>query len=105
MGQVGQIEGVSVVAERLTIIEKTDERFGKVEAEKCFWQAIEVARRQEVRFLELRAAMSLGRLWQRQGKNESARLVLAETYGWFTEGFDTVDLREAQVLLEELQAN
>lgn len=73
--------------------------------EACFQHAIKVAQHQQAKFLELRAVMSLSRLWQRQEKKEAARLVLAETYGWFTEGFDTVDLREAQVLLEELQAN
>lgn len=74
----------------------------KVEAENCFWQAIEVARRQEAKSLELRAVMSLSQLWQRQGKQEEARRMLTEIYDWFTEGFDTADLREAKTLLEEL---
>jgi predicted ATPase len=74
----------------------------EAEAEKCFWQAIEVARRQEARSLELRAVMSLSRLWQSQGKQAQAKQMLAEIYGWFTEGFDTADLKEARILLEEL---
>jgi tetratricopeptide (TPR) repeat protein len=72
------------------------------EAEKCFWQAIEVARRQSAKSLELRATVSLSRLWQQHGKREEARRMLAEIYGRFSEGFDTVDLREAKALLEEL---
>jgi predicted ATPase len=65
-------------------------------------RAIEVARRQQAKSLELRAAMSLSRLWQQQGKKDEARQMLAEIYGWFTEGFDTADLQEARILLEEL---
>lgn len=72
------------------------------EAETWFRQALDVARRQQAKSLELRAAMSLSRLWQGQGKRDEARKVLAEICGWFTEGFDTVDLREAKVLLDEL---
>jgi class 3 adenylate cyclase/predicted ATPase len=72
------------------------------EAERAFLQAIEVARRQEAKSLELRAAVSLSRLWQRQGKHNEARELLALVYGWFTEGFDTADLQEAKALLEEL---
>jgi predicted ATPase len=70
------------------------------EAEECFWQAIEVARQQQAKSLELRAVMSLARLWQHQGKQEEARKLLAEVYSWFTEGFDTADLQEARALLE-----
>jgi len=73
---------------------------GTVEAH--FRQAMEMARQQEARMLELRAAMSLGQLWQRQGKREEARQLLAEIYGWFTEGFDTPDLKEVKALLDEL---
>ena len=70
--------------------------------EACFLHALEVARRQQAKLLELRAAMSLSRLWHRQGKRHAAHQLLAETYGWFTEGFDTVDLQEAKALLDEL---
>jgi predicted ATPase len=74
------------------------------EAEACFLKAIDIARRQQAKSLELRAVMSLARLWQSQGKQAEARRMLAEIYGWFTEGFDTVDLKEAKALLEELTA-
>ncbi len=74
----------------------------QAEAETCFRQAIDVARYQSARLLELRAVMSLGRLLQKRGKKEEARQKLAEIYGWFTEGFDTKDLKEAKNLLEEL---
>jgi predicted ATPase len=72
------------------------------EAEACFQQALAVARRQQAKSLELRAAMSLARLWQQQGKRDEARELLTPIYGWFTEGFDTADLREAKALLEAL---
>ena len=72
------------------------------EAEGYFLKAIEIARRQQAKSLELRSVMSLSRLWQTQGKKDDARQLLAEIYGWFTEGFDTKDLQEAKVLLEEL---
>jgi predicted ATPase len=65
-------------------------------------RALDVARRQEAKSLELRAAMSLARLWQQQGKRAEARALLAPTYSWFTEGFDTTDLQEARALLDEL---
>ena len=68
------------------------------EVEECFRQALEVARLQQAKSFELRAAMSLSRLWQRQGRRQEARQLLAEIYGWFTEGFDTADLREARAL-------
>jgi predicted ATPase len=73
------------------------------EAEGCFLRAIEVARKQQAKSLELRATMSLARLWQSQGKTDEARQMLADIYGWFTEGFDTKDLQEARALLEGLQ--
>jgi predicted ATPase len=72
------------------------------EAEACFHKSIEIARNQSTRSWELRAAMSLGRLWERQGRKEEARRIVAGVYGWFTEGFDTKDLREANALLETL---
>jgi class 3 adenylate cyclase/predicted ATPase len=73
-----------------------------VDAETCCNHALDIARSQEAKSLELRAAMSLSRLWQQQGKQDEARQMLAETYGWFTEGFDTADLKDAKALLEEL---
>jgi predicted ATPase len=72
------------------------------EAETWLQRALDIARRQEAKSLELRAAMSLSRLWQQQGKRAEARELLAPIYGWFTEGFDTADLQEAKALLEEL---
>ncbi len=74
----------------------------EVEAEACFLKAIEIARQQSAKSWELRAVMSLARLWQKQGKKDEARQLLAEIYGWFTEGFDTKDLQEARALLAEL---
>ena len=65
-------------------------------------RALAVARQQGAKLFELRAATCLSRLWQRQGKREAARHMLAEVYGWFTEGFETADLQEARTLLEEL---
>jgi predicted ATPase len=119
-GRVGQIEeGLQVVAETLA---RSDNSGGEeaelyrlkgellltrsfehhVEAESCFRQALDIARRQEAKALELRAATSLARLWQQQGKQAEARALLAPLYGWFTEGFDTPDLQEAKALLEAL---
>ena len=72
------------------------------EAEACLQQALAIARRQQAKSLELRAAMSLARLWQQQGKRAEAHALLAPIYGWFTEGFDTKDLQEAKGLLEAL---
>jgi predicted ATPase len=72
------------------------------EAESCSRQALDVARRQGAKSWELRMAMSLSRLWQRQGKRAEAREVLAPIYSWFTEGFDKTDLQAAKALLEEL---
>src|SRR5262249_34223341 len=66
------------------------------EAEACFLKAIEIARKQQAKSLELRAVMSLARLWQQQGKAAEARDLLAPVYHWFTEGFDTKDLQEAK---------
>jgi predicted ATPase len=72
------------------------------EAEASFKLALTIAHQQEARSLELRAAMSLARLWRDQGKPQEARELLAPVYGWFTEGFDTRDLKEAKALLDEL---
>jgi len=74
------------------------------EAEACFHHAIRIAQSQQAKSLELRAATSLARLWQHQGKRAEAHVLLAPVYGWFTEGFDTADLQEAKMLLEELGA-
>jgi predicted ATPase len=73
-------------------------------AEECFHQAIEIARRQQAKSLELRAVMSLIRLWQQQGKRVEGRQILLPLYDWFTEGFDTPDLRDAKALLNDLSA-
>jgi predicted ATPase len=75
------------------------------EAEALFHQSLEIARRQEAKTFELRAATGLARLWQRQGKRDAARDLLAPLYAWFTEGFATRDLIEAKTLLEELAAS
>jgi predicted ATPase len=75
------------------------------EAEACILKAIEIARKQQAKSLELRAVMSLSRLWQAQGKKDEARQMLAEIYGWFTEGFDTKDLQEAKALLDSLESS
>ena len=72
------------------------------EAEVCLQRALEIARRQQARLPQLRAGVSLSRLWQGQGKHAEARQLLAPVYGWFTEGFDTADLQAAKALLEEL---
>jgi predicted ATPase len=72
------------------------------EAEACFHKAIAIARHQQAKSLELRATTSFARLWQQQGKQAEAHQMLAEIYGWFTEGFDTKDLQEAKALLEAL---
>ena len=119
---MGQPEaGLTVLAEALTLADKTGEGWYEpelyrlkgtlllqrsadhhAEAQACFQQAIAVARRQQAKSWELRAAMSLSRLWQRQGQCAAARELLAPIYGWFTEGFDTPDLQEAKALLTEI---
>jgi predicted ATPase len=123
-GKVGQAEeGLTVLFEAQTYIDHTGDRFCESElsrltgelllkhaipdpgqAATCFQRALDIARHQEAKSLELRAAMSLSRLWQRQGKQKQAYELLAEVYGWFTEGFDTADLQEAQSLLEALSS-
>ena len=73
-------------------------------AEAYFERALAVARQQQAKSWELRAAMSMARLWRDQGKRDEARDLLAPVYGWFTEGFDTLDLKEAKALLDELSS-
>jgi predicted ATPase len=94
-----QIKGKSEITKPQSL---TPNPHAETEAEACFQQAIEVARSQGAKSLELRAVMSLSQLWHRQGKTAEARQMLAEIYNWFTEGFDTQDLREAKALLKEL---
>ncbi len=77
----------------------------EVQAEACFHEALDVARDQKAKSWELRSAMSLSRLWQQQSKRDEARELLAPVYEWFTEGFDTADLKDAKALLDELNAN
>jgi predicted ATPase len=122
-GIAGQVqEGLQVLEEALALVDQNGERYWEAElyrrkgelllqsggrgpeqgAEVCFQQALAVARRQQAKSLELRAALSLSRLWHRQGKRAEVYQLLAEVYGWFTEGFDTADLQEAKALLEEL---
>jgi predicted ATPase len=121
-GRVGQTaEGLAILAEALTAVHKTGERSYEAElyrlkgelllqqpagsgdeAETCFQLAIDVAHLQQAKSWELRAAMSLSRLWQQQGKRDEARELLAPIHGWFSEGVDTADLQEAKALLGEL---
>jgi predicted ATPase len=96
---LGQVGGKSDTASTQHLAPSTPVQ---VEAEACFHKAIEIARGQQAKSLELRATMSLSRLWQRQGKTEEARQMLAEIYDWFIEGFDTTDLKEAKALLDHL---
>ena len=77
-------------------------RHDAVKAEAYFERALAVARQQQAKSWELRAAMSMARLWRDQGKPQQARELLAPVYGWFTEGFDTLDLKEAKALLDDL---
>ncbi|PYV85090.1 MAG: hypothetical protein DMG05_23405, partial [Acidobacteria bacterium] len=115
-------EGLTVLAEALDIVRQTGEHYVEArlhrvkgqlllqlgtpssasEAEACFHKAIDVARQQSAKSSELQAAVSLARLWQQQGKKDEARQMLTEIYSWFTEGFDTADLKEAKTLLAEL---
>jgi class 3 adenylate cyclase/predicted ATPase len=114
-------DGLQALAEAHTLMEQQEERGWEAEvarlrgvlllrqpgtppaeAETCFQRALDIARRQEAKSLELRAAMSLALLWQQQGQRAEAYDLLAPVYGWFTEGFDTADLQEAQALLEAL---
>jgi predicted ATPase len=114
-------EGLRVLEEALVIVHKSGEGYFEAEiyrlkgelllqqvaekeeeAEVCFHKALDVARRQKAKSLELRAAMSLTHLWRQQGKREEARHLLAEIYGWFTEGFNLPDILEAKALLNAL---
>jgi predicted ATPase len=119
---LGHVEdGLQALAEAHTLVEQHEERYWEAEvarlrgvlllrqpgtppaeAEAWLQRALDVASRQEAKSLELRAAMSLSRLWQQQGKQAEAHALLAPIYSWFTEGFDTVDLQEAKALLEAL---
>jgi predicted ATPase len=72
------------------------------QATACFHQALDVARRQQAQALELRAALSLSRLWQQQDERDQARQLLTAVYSWFTEGFETLDLQAAKALLKDL---
>jgi predicted ATPase len=119
---IGQPEsGLMALADALTLVDKTGERWyepelyrlkgalllqqspdNQADAETCFQHALEITRHQQAKSLELRAATSLARLWQQQGKRQDAHDLLAPVYGWFTEGFDTVDLQEAKALLDAL---
>jgi predicted ATPase len=113
--------GLTVLTEALGLVDTTGERWyepelyrlkgalllqqhgdHQAEAERCFHHALEIARHQQAKSFELRTATSLSRLWQQQGKCVEARDLLAPVYGWFTEGFDTPDLQEAQALLDAL---
>jgi predicted ATPase len=117
--KAGDVEqGMSVLAEGLATADARGERWCEaelhrtkgellllrgedVEAEAAFSRALAVAHSQEAKSLELRAATSLARLWQTQGKPAEARQLLVEIYGWFSEGFDTPDLRDARALLDQ----
>ena len=121
-GQRGQpAEGLTTIAEALVLVHKTGEcrdeaelyrvkgalllqqsSDRQAEAEHCFHQAMAIAQEQQAKSWELRAAISLARLWQQQGKRQEAHDLLAPVYNWFTEGFDTADLQDAKALLDVL---
>jgi predicted ATPase len=117
MGRID--EGLALLAEALDFVERTDERHheaeihrlrgelhllqgDEAEAEASYRAAIDVARKQQAKSWELRATLNLCRLLQQEGRREEARQMLAEITGWFTEGFDTPDFKEAKALLDEL---
>jgi predicted ATPase len=122
--ELGQVDDASrCIREAITAIETTGERWCEAEvnrvageialmslqpdtakAEPYFQRALAVARKQQAKSWELRAAMSMARLWRDQGRRDEARDLLAPVYGWFTEGFDTLDLKEAKALLDGLSA-
>jgi predicted ATPase len=97
--EVYRLRGEFLLARHGTGQKLTDQHAEAVAA--CFQQALEVARQQQVRAWELRTALSLSRLWQRQGRALAARQLLADIYGWFTEGFDTADLRAARTVVDQ----
>jgi predicted ATPase len=121
-GKVGQLgEGLTALQEALQWVQRNDERLYEAEvyrirgelllkqdvpdtaeAEQCFQRALQVARQQQAKSWELRAATSLSRLWQLEGKRGDARELLMPVYTWFTEGFDTADLQDARVLADRL---
>jgi predicted ATPase len=123
-GEVGRVqEGLAVVDAVLADVHPTGKRVflprlyclksklllalswaHQAEAETCLHHALAIARQQESKMWELRAAMNLSRLWQRQGKRAAAHQLLAAVYAWFTEGFDTPDLQDTQTLLHQLSA-
>jgi predicted ATPase len=124
MGRMGQFEeALRTIEEAFPIVERSGARWHEAEvlrlkgelllaqdasngaqAEQCFRTAIEVARKQKAKSWELRATTSLARLLAKQGKREESRAMLADIYNWFTEGFDTADLKDAKALLDELKA-
>jgi predicted ATPase len=121
-GRLGKTtEGLSCLTEAEQLIETTNDAFHEAElhrvrgdllnangdvagAERSYQHAIVVAKRQSAKTFELRASTSVARLWRDQGRREEARELLAPVYGWFTEGFDTLDLKEAKALLDELSS-
>ena len=122
---IGQPEaGLTVLMEALTLVDTTGQRWyaseiyrlkgvlllqqnsdNHTEATSCFQQAMSIAQSQQAKSWELRATTSLARLWQQQGKRQEAYALLAPVYNWFTEGFDTADLKDAKVLLDALSEN
>jgi predicted ATPase len=124
LGKVGRYEeGLQALEDGFTCVAKTGEQSSSpllhhvkgelllaqnpsdgAKAEQCFRTAIEIAQRQNARLMELRATTTLARLLNNQGRRDEARTMLADIYNWFTEGFDTADLKDARALLDELSA-
>jgi len=122
LNHAGRVEqGLEALSEAMNVATQTNEPFYEAElhrlrgdalvkagaalpseAESCFHRAIKIARQQQAKSFELRAVMSLARLWRQEGRREDGRAILADIYGWFTEGLDTADLKDARVLLDEL---
>jgi predicted ATPase len=121
-GRIGQAErGLEVLGEAMAIVDRNDERFYEAElhrlrgelllmsttadsseAERCFRTALKIAGRQKAKSLELRAAMSMAHLWAKEGRRSEGLELLEPVHGWFTEGLDTLDLREAKALLDQI---